>query len=55
MGEFSHLIEWGSKLQKNGLNQGFFEYLECDLVFLFGPTNNKVQADLPSGILMLCR
>ena len=40
---------------KSVLNQRLFGYLECNLASLLGPTNNRVQAYLPSGILMLCR
>ena len=54
-GEAAFLVKWGSKGQKSGLNQWFLEYLECNFASLLGPTNNKVQAHLPSGILMLCR
>jgi len=53
MGEIKRLQKYGSKWPKSGLNQWLFEYLECDFTSLLGPTNNKVQAHLPSGILML--
>ena len=45
----------GVKKQKNGLNQGLFEYLELIFAVLLGPTNNRVQAHFPTGILRLCR
>ena len=55
MGEIRILQKYGPKGKKNGLNQGFFEYLECNFASLLGPTNNKLHAHVPSGILMLWR
>ena len=53
MGEIRILQKLGLKWQKNGLIQWLFEYLECNFASLLGPTNNKVHAHVPSGILML--
>ena len=53
MGEIRKLEKYGTKVQKDGSNQGFFVWLECNFASLLGPTNNNVHAGSPSGILML--